>query len=58
MSDVSVFFCAMSDRVRFRAREQLQQKCMTAVVSDSPLMRCAPHSALIWSQGTPHTFSV
>ena len=23
------------------------RKCMMAVVSDSPLMRCAPHSALI-----------
>ena len=29
-----------------------------AAPSESPLMRWAPHSALIWSQGTPQTFSV
>ena len=29
-----------------------------ALVSDSPLMRCAAHSALISEAGTPQTFSV
>ena len=30
----------------------------TARVSERPLMRCAPHSALISAQGVPQTFSV
>ena len=34
------------------------RKCITTPFSESPLMRCAPHSALISLQGTPQTFSV
>ncbi len=39
-------------------RMSSSRKCMATPLSESPLMRCAPHSALISSQGTPQTFSV
>ncbi len=32
--------------------------CASALVTDNPLIRCAPQAAVISAQGTPHTFSV
>ena len=48
---------ALRDRRRGRHRPAAAP-CSTAAVSDRPLIRCAPHSALISVQGTPQTFSV
>jgi len=32
--------------------------CRSAVPTDRLFTRCAPHSALMWLHGVPHTFSV
>ena len=41
-----------------RKRKEVATAWAIAFVIDKPLMRCAPHSADISRQGTPHTFSV
>src|ERR1700683_3791420 len=56
ISDVSVSFCPISPL--FLLPNVDFTKCVIALVMDSPLIRCAPHSALIRSHGTPQTFSV
>ena len=57
MSEVSVSFCAMSDDC-LRLKVFLR-KCAMALASESPLMRCAPHSALISIAGhAPDLFGV
>src|SRR5579864_1756581 len=55
MSEVSTDFCEMPSPLLGR---RLRSTCSTALVIERPLMRCAPHSALICLQDTPHTFSV
>ena len=53
MREVSVPFCARS-----RLRKGVEMAWKSAFRRDRPFTLWAPHSALMRSHGTPHTFSV